>query len=127
MAYIYDEQNIFAKILRREIPNDTVMETEYTLAFRDINPLAPEHVLVIPKGFYVNYDHFAAEATDAEVVDFTRVIGAVSHGLGVTPAQPSGEGYRLISNSGTHGGQEVPHLHMHVVGGHRLGRMLAND
>ena len=75
MASTYDDQNVFAKILRREIPNETVMETDYTLAFKDINPAAPEHILVIPKGFYVNYDHFAAEATDAEVVDFTRVMG----------------------------------------------------
>ena len=123
MAYEYDDQNIFAKILRREIPNDTVMDTEYTLAFRDINPAAPEHILVIPKGFYTSYDHFAAEATDAEVVDFTRVVGAITHAIGATPANGGG-GYRLISNTGNDGGQDVPHMHLHIVAGRRLGRML---
>ncbi len=123
MAYEYDDQNIFAKILRREIPNDTVMETDYTLAFKDINPAAPDHILVIPKGFYVNYDHFAAEATDAEVVDFTRVIGAISHAIGVTPAT-GGNGYRLIANTGHDGLQDVPHMHMHILAGRRLGHMI---
>lgn len=123
MAYEYDEQNIFAKIIRREIPNDTVMETDFTLAFRDIMPQAPEHILVIPKGFYVNYDHFASEATDAEVIDFTRVIGAISHAIGATPAN-GGSGYRLIANTGKDGVQDVPHLHIHILSGRRLGRML---
>ena len=123
MAYEYDDQNIFAKILRREIPNDTVMETDYTLAFKDINPAAPDHILVIPKGFYVNYDHFAAEATDAEVVDFTRVIGAISHAIGVTPAT-GGNGYRLIANTGHDGLQDVPHMHMHILAGRRFGHMI---
>ncbi len=123
MPYEYDEQNIFAKILRREIPNDTVMETDYTLAFRDINPAAPEHILVIPKGFYVNYDHFAADATDAEIVDFTRVIGAISHAIKATP-ESGGNGYRLITNAGHDGVQDVPHMHMHIIAGRRLGRMI---
>lgn len=123
MAYEYDEQNIFAKILRREIPNDTVMETDYTLAFRDIAPQAPEHILVIPKGFYINYDHFASEATDAEILDYTRVIGAITHAVGVTP-ENGGKGYRLIANAGHDGVQDVPHLHMHILAGRCLGRMI---
>ncbi len=124
MAYEYDDQNIFAKILRGEIPNNTVLETEHSLAFHDIYPQAPDHVLVIPKGAYVTYDHFAAEASDAEIVDFTRTIGAVCKALGVQPGE-GGDGYRLLSNAGEAGVQEVPHLHVHIVGGRPLGRMLA--
>ena len=85
MPYTYDTQNIFAKILRGEIPNSTVMETEHTLAFNDITPQAPHHVLVIPKGAYVCYDHFALEASEAEIVDFTRTIGKLCAQLGVQP------------------------------------------
>lgn len=123
MAYTYDDQNIFAKILRGEIPNDTVYEDDFALAFRDIQPQAPEHVLVIPKGAYVNYDHFAAEASDAEVVGFTRAIGKVCAILGVEPGA-GGMGYRLIANSGEAGVQEVLHLHVHIASGRPLGRML---
>lgn len=123
MAYDYDDQNIFAKILRGEIPNTTVLETEHCLAFRDIAPQAPEHVLVIPKGAYVNYDHFSSDASEAEIVDFTRAIGQVTRALGVEPGQ-AGEGYRLVSNAGQNGVQEVPHLHVHIVAGRNLGRML---
>ncbi|WP_292289041.1 histidine triad nucleotide-binding protein [Marivita sp.] len=119
MPHAYDDQNIFARILRGEIPNDTVMETDHTLAFRDIQPQAPVHVLVIPKGPYVCYDHFALEASDAEIADFTRVIGEVCKMEGVQEA-----GYRIISNAGEAGVQEVPHLHVHVLGGRGLGRML---
>ncbi len=122
MAYTYDDQNVFAKILRGEIPNDTVLETAHSLAFRDINAQAPTHVLVIPKGRYVNFDHFAAEATEAEIVDFIRAVGEVCRIEGV--AADRGEGYRLIANAGRHGVQEVPHLHVHVIGGRVLGRML---
>lgn len=125
MTYEYDDQNIFAKILRREIPNDTVMDTDYTLAFKDINPGAPDHILVIPKGLYVNHDHFAAEATDAEVVDFTRVIGAITHAIGATPGN-GGKGYRLIANAGHNGVQDVPHFHFHIIAGRPLGRMLSS-
>ena len=124
MAYAYDPENIFAKILRGEIPNSTVMESEHSLAFRDINPQAPEHVLVIPKGAYVCYDHFALEASEAEIVDYTRMIGEVARELGVQPGV-GGAGYRLLSNAGEDGVQEVPHLHVHLVAGRRLGRMLA--
>lgn len=123
MAYTYDDQNIFAKILRGEIPNDTVMETEHCLAFRDISPQAPTHVLVIPKGPYVCFDHFALEATDAEIVDFNRTIGWICKELKIQPGD-GGEGYRMISNTGTTGVQEVPHLHMHILSGRPLGRML---
>lgn len=122
MPYIYDDQNIFAKILRGEIPNKTVLETDHALAFEDINAQAPQHVLVIPKGPYVCYDHFAAEASDAEIVDFTRAIGQVCARLGVTP--DIGAGYRVLSNAGPDGHQEVPHLHMHVFAGSYLGRMI---
>lgn len=123
MPYAYDDQNIFAKILRGEIPNKTVMDTDHCLAFHDISSQAPDHILVIPKGAYVNYDHFAAEATDAEIADFTRTIGAITRGIGVDPAN-GGTGYRLISNAGINGVQEVPHLHIHILGGRPLGRML---
>ncbi len=124
MGYAYDDQNIFAKILRGEIPNKTVLETEHSLAFEDIQPLAPTHVLVIPRGAYVNYDHFAAEASDAEIVDFTRAVGEVCRQTGVAPGGGGG-GHRLIANAGEAGVQEVPHMHLHVLGGRVLGRMLA--
>lgn len=124
MAYIYDDTNVFARILRGEIPNKTVIETEHTLAFHDIGPQAPVHVLVIPKGRYVNHDHFAAEASEAEIVDFVRTLGEVCRSLGVAPGAGGG-GYRTISNAGRDGVQEVPHFHVHVLGGRGLGRMLA--
>jgi histidine triad (HIT) family protein len=123
MAYVYDEQNIFAKILRGEIPNKTVLETEHALAFHDIQPQAPIHVLVIPKGPYVCYDHFALEASDAEIVGFNRAVGEVCKMLEIQPGE-GGDGYRVISNAGENGVQEVPHLHVHVLGGRWLGRML---
>ena len=122
MAYKYDDQNIFAKILRGEIPNTTVLETEHTLAFRDLYPQAPVHVLVIPKGPYISYDHFAAAASDAEIIDYTRAIGEVCRMEGV--ALDAADGFRLISNAGAHGVQEVPHLHVHILGGRRIGRMV---
>ena len=122
MAYEYDDQNIFAKILRGEIPNTTVLETEHTLAFRDLYPQAPVHVLVIPKGPYISYDHFAAAASDAEIIDYTRAIGEVSRMEGV--ALDAADGFRMISNAGAHGVQEVPHLHVHILGGRRIGRMV---
>jgi histidine triad (HIT) family protein len=124
MPYAYDDENIFAKILRGEIPNQTVMETEHTLAFNDISPAAPTHVLVIPKGAYVCYDHFAQEASDAEIVDFTRVAGRICAQAGLQPGE-GGQGYRVISNAGTDGVQEVPHYHLHIIGGRPLGRMIS--
>ncbi|MEX3015861.1 histidine triad nucleotide-binding protein [Gymnodinialimonas hymeniacidonis] len=123
MAYSYDDQNIFAKILRGESPNQTVEETEHTLAFADIYPQAPVHVLVIPKGPYVCFDHFAAEASDAEIADFHRVAAKICADLNVSPGG-GGDGYRTISNAGEAGVQEVPHYHMHILGGRPLGRML---
>jgi histidine triad (HIT) family protein len=126
MPYIYDDQNIFAKILRGEIPNKTVLETEHTLAFHDIGPQAPVHVLVIPKGEYVNYDHFGAEASDAEIADFTRTLARLCADLDVAPGDGQ-SGYRLIANSGEAGVQEVPHMHVHILGGRGLGRMLARE
>ena len=123
MAYDYDDQNVFAKILRGEIPNRTVLETEHSLAFHDIRPQAPVHVLVIPKGPYVNFDHFGAEASDAEIVDFTRTVAQLCAELGVSPGAGH-SGYRLIANAGLHGVQEVPHYHIHILGGRGLGRML---
>jgi histidine triad (HIT) family protein len=123
MAYDYDDQNVFARILRGEIPNSTVLETEHTLAFHDIRGQAPVHVLVIPKGRYVTYDHFAAEASDAEIVDFTRAVAKLCAELEVAPE--NGSGYRLIANAGGHGHQEVAHMHVHILGGRPLGAMLA--
>lgn len=125
MSYSYDDQNIFAKILRGEIPNDTVMETEHTLAFRDIHPQAPVHVLVIPKGSYVSFDHFALEASEAEIVDFMRTVGKVAKETGVDLA--SGNGFRTIANAGADGVQDVPHLHVHILGGRNMGRMVSRD
>ena len=123
MAYVYDDENIFARILRGEIPNKTVLETEHSLAFHDIRAQAPVHVLVIPKGRYVAADHFGAEASDAEIVDFTRTLARLCSDLGVSPAG-DGAGFRLIANAGEHGAQEVPHYHVHLLGGRPLGRML---
>lgn len=123
MAYTYDPENVFAKILRGEIPNDTVLETEHTLAFRDIAPQTPKHVLVIPKGPYVSYDHFAEEASEAEIVDYTRAIGQICRMLGVQPSAGGG-GFRMISNAGEDAIQEVPHLHFHILAGRPLGRIL---
>lgn len=115
----YDKNNVFAKILRGEIPCQKVYESEHSFAFKDINPLAPVHTLVIPKGEYVDYDDFSQNATDVEIADYIRTIGLVAREAGVTE-----NGYRILSNIGDEGGQEVPHLHVHVFGGRRLGSML---
>ena len=123
MPFDYDDQNVFAKILRGEIPNDTVIETEHTLAFNDIGPQAPVHVLVIPKGPYVCHDHFCAEASEAEIVDFARVTARVVAEKSLSPGV-GGEGYRVIGNAGSHGVQEVPHYHLHILGGRPMGRMV---
>lgn len=123
MPYTYDHENVFAKILRGQIPCNKVLESDHSLAFADIRPQAPHHVLVIPKGPYVCYDHFALEATDAELADFSRMIGKVCAMLDIQPGE-GGAGYRLISNAGDDGVQEVPHLHVHILGGRMLGRML---
>ena len=115
----YDEQNIFAKILRGEIPCDKVYENDHALAFRDIAPQAPVHVLVIPKGPYVSYVEFSEQASDAELAGFMRAVGAVAAKLGIVEA-----GSRILSNQGGDGRQEVPHFHLHVLAGKDLGRMI---
>lgn len=116
----YDDDNVFAKVLRGEIPSKTVYEDEWALAFEDIAPQAKIHVLVIPKGKYVSWDDFTAKASDEEIAGFVRAVGKIArdHGL-VEP------GYRLLVNLGRHGGQEIPHLHVHLFGGEPLGRMIA--
>ena len=116
----YDDQNIFAKILRGEIPNRTVFEDDWALAFHDIAPQAPVHVLVIPKGAYVSWDDFSARASEAEIAGFVRAVGQVARELELVAP-----GYRLLANIGQHGHQEVPHLHVHLFGGRPLGPMLA--
>ena len=115
----YDPNNVFAKILRGEIPNKTIYEDDLTLAFHDINPQAPVHALVIPKGAYVSMEDFSARASDAEIAALFRTVGKVAEMLGVTT-----DGWRILANIGTNGGQEVPHLHIHIFGGKRLGPML---
>ncbi len=117
----YDDQNIFAKIVRGEIPNRTVYEDEWALAFHDINPQAPTHVLVIPKGPYVSWDDFSARASADEIAGFVRAIGTVARDLGLVAP-----GYRLLANIGLDAHQEVPHLHVHLFGGRPLGPMLAS-
>ncbi len=115
----YQSDNIFAKILRGEIPNDTVYEDDEVLAFRDINPQAPLHVLVIPKGEYVSLDDFTHDAPVETVGRFFQKVGDIARQMGV-----DGEGYRVIVNIGHNGGQEVPHFHIHICAGRRLGRMI---
>ena len=115
----YDDQNIFAKILRGEIPCDKVYENDHALAFRDIAPQAPVHVLVIPKGPYVSYVEFSEQASDTELAGFMRAVGAVATTLGIAEA-----GSRILSNQGGDGHQEVPHFHLHVFAGKNLGRMI---
>ena len=115
----YDDQNIYAKILRGEIPCDKVYENDHALAFRDIAPQAPVHVLVIPKGPYVSYVEFSEQASDTELAGFMRAVGAVAAQLGIAEA-----GSRILSNQGGDGHQEVPHFHLHVFAGKNLGRMI---
>lgn len=115
----YDQNNIFAKILRGEIPCNKVYEDEFALAFHDIHPAAPVHVLVVPRGEYVSFDDFAARAPAAQVQGFFASVQKVAQGCGL----PAG-GYRIISNHGEGGGQEVPHFHVHVLGGRKLGKLL---
>jgi histidine triad (HIT) family protein len=115
----YDDGNVFAKILRGEIPCNKVFEDDFALAFHDINPLAPVHVLVIPKGRYVSMADFTANAGDAALAGFFRAVGTAARMLGLEAS-----GYRVLTNMGEHANQEVPHFHVHVFGGRRLGRML---
>jgi len=115
----YDDNNIFARILRGEIPSRKVYEDEHALAFHDINPQAPHHVLVIPKGRYVSWDDFSATASDAEIAGFVRAVGKVARDAGIVDP-----GYRLLANIGPDSHQEVPHLHVHIFAGRPLGPML---
>ncbi len=115
----YDDDNIFARILRGEIPCRKVHEDAWSLAFHDINPQAPTHVLVIPKGKYCSFADFSAQASDAEIAGFVRAVGTVARDLGL-----EAPGYRMLANMGEHGGQEVPHLHVHLFAGRPLGRMI---
>ena len=116
----YDESNIFARILRGEIPAKKVYEDEFAFAFHDIQPRAPIHVLVIPKGPYASWDDFSAKASDAEIAGFVRAVGQVARDNDLVAP-----GYRLLANTGGHGGQEVAHLHVHLFGGRPLGPMLS--
>ena len=116
----YDKNNIFAKILKKEIPCKKVYENDYVLAFHDINPQKKIHVLVIPKGEYKDLDHFNNNASDKEIVEFNKAITHVSNLLGA-----SGKGYRILSNIGSDGGQEVPHLHYHIFAGEKVGPMIS--
>jgi histidine triad (HIT) family protein len=120
----YDQNNIFAKILRGEIPCDKIYESDHALAFKDIHPQAKVHVLVIPKGAYVNMDDFSQNASSEEITGLVRALGEVAKIIGVSQYS-SGKGYRYIGNNGPDGGQEVPHLHFHIVGGEPLGRMVS--
>ena len=124
MEFKYDKENIFAKILRKEIPNETVLETDLSLAFKDINPMAPVHVLIIPKGQYVNYDHFVSNASNEEILDFNNTVKEVIKKFDLDPER-NGNGYRLIANTGLNGVQEVPHLHFHILGGRNMGFMVS--
>ena len=126
MALAYDDTNIFARILRSEIPCDKVAENEHALAFRDIRPQAPVHVLVIPKGAYVSFDDFAANASDAEILGFTRLCAQVCMSEGVDLAGGN-QGFRAVANTGHHGVQEVPHYHLHIMGGRVMGPMLSRQ
>jgi diadenosine tetraphosphate (Ap4A) HIT family hydrolase len=116
----YDDNNIFAKILRGEIPSTPIYDDEFAYAFPDINPQAPTHILVIPKGRYVSWDDFSAKASDDEIAGFVRAVGRIARDAGLV--EP---GYRLLANTGPNSHQEVPHLHVHIFGGRPLGPMLA--
>ena len=116
----YDDSNIFARILRGEIPSKTIYEDERVLAFHDINPLAPTHILVIPKGPYVSWDDFSEKASDEEIARLVRAVGKIAREANLVE-----DGYRVLANVGPNSGQEVPHLHLHIFGGRPLGPMLA--
>ena len=115
----YDPENVFAKILRSEIPCDRVYEDDWVLAFKDINPQAPVHILVVPKGEYISSDDFAANASDAEIAGFFRAIGEIARLSDIVNS-----GYRILANHGRDGHQEVPHFHIHIFGGRDLGGMI---
>ena len=119
----YDKNNIFAKIIRGEIPCNKIYEDEFVLAFHDINPQKKVHALVIPKGEYVNLDDFTSKASQEEIIGLMKGIGTVAKKIGVSE-EVKGGGYRSLVNVGNNGGQEVPHLHFHIFGGEKLGKMI---
>ena len=119
---IYDENNIFAKILKGEIPCNKIYEDKYVLSFHDINPQKKIHALVIPKGNYVNLDDFIMNASPEEMVGLLKGINLVTKKLGISVN--TGKGYRALINTNEHGGQEVPHLHIHLFGGEQIGKMV---
>lgn len=116
----YDDNNVFAKILRGDIPAKKVHEDDYALAFHDIGAKAPVHVLVIPKGKYISIADFGANASEAEIAGFYRAVSKVANDLGLVH-----DGFRAIANTGVNGGQEVPHFHVHLLGGKKIGPMVA--
>jgi diadenosine tetraphosphate (Ap4A) HIT family hydrolase len=116
----YDDNNIFARILRGELPSNNIYEDEHAVAFHDINPLTPTHILVIPKGAYVSWDDFSEKASDDEIAGYVRAVGTIARDKGLVE-----QGYRLLANVGLNSGQEVPHLHVHIFAGRPLGPMLA--
>jgi histidine triad (HIT) family protein len=116
----YDSQNIFARILRGEIPCKKVYEDAFALAFHDIAPQAPTHILVVPKAPYCSFADFSAEASQDEIAGFIRAVGKIAKDLGLEAS-----GYRLLANTGEHSGQEVPHFHVHLFAGRPLGRMIS--
>ena len=118
----YDDNNIFAKILRGEIPCEKIYEDDFVLSFYDINPQKKIHALVIPKGKYIDLDDFSVKASAEEIIGFIKGINIVAKKLGI--ATDTGKGYRALSNIGEHGGQEVPHLHFHIFGGEKIGKMV---
>ena len=120
----YDKNNIFAKILRGEIPFKKIYEDDFVLAFHDVNPQKKIHALVVPKGEYVNLDDFSSNATEKEIVGLIKGMGEVVKKLGVSEVVKGG-GYRSLVNVGSNGGQEVPHLHFHIFGGEKVGKMVS--
>ena len=119
---IYDKNNIFAKVLRKEIPCKKILENDHVLSFYDINPQKKIHALVIPKGDYINLDDFNNRASDQEIIALSKAITEVSKMLGIST--DTGKGYRAITNLDEHGGQEVQHLHFHLFGGEKIGKMV---
>ena len=125
MSYTYDDQNVFAKILRGEIPSKPIFESDHTIAFPDIAPQKTAHILVIPRGPYRCFDHFTQAASTEEQIDFYRSVAEVAKLVGVSEAH-GGQGFRLVTNSGENGHQEVPHYHVHILGGEPVGPMVSS-
>ena len=121
----YDNQNIFAKILRGDIPCEKIYEDEYVLSFKDINPQAPSHILIIPKGAYTDINDFIENASNEEIIGFNKAIPVVAHQLGISETS-GGKGYRLISNAGSEAHPTVAHFHIHLLAGRNLGPMLVS-